>query len=66
VPATAKEIQDAQDAEADEETLSLAVEMLMVTTARTRAGRKRKASSKAINNTELEALKKGKRGGRGG
>ena len=66
MPATAKEIQDVQDAEADEETLSRAVETLMATTARTGAGRKRKASSKATNNTELEALKKGKRGGRGG
>jgi hypothetical protein len=66
VPATAKEIQDVQDVEADEETLSQAVETLMATTARTRAGRKRKASSKATNNTELEALKKGRRGGRGG
>ena len=38
VPATAKEIQDMQDAEADEETLSQAVETLMATTARTGAG----------------------------
>ena len=54
-----------QDAEADEEILSQAVETLMATTARTGTGRNRKASSKATNNKELEALK-GKRGGRGG
>jgi hypothetical protein len=65
VLATAKEIQDVQDAKANKETLSQAVETLIATTARTRARRKRKASSKATNNTELEALKKGKRGGRG-
>ena len=66
VPATAKETQDMQDAEADEEALSQGVETLMATTARAGARRNRKASSKATNNTELEALKKGKRGGRSG
>jgi hypothetical protein len=37
---------------------------LMATTARTGAGQKRKASSKATDNTELEALKKDRRDGR--
>jgi hypothetical protein len=63
--ATTKDIEDMQDAEADEEAHSRAVETLIATKARNRAKRKRKASSKAIDNTELEAIKKGKRAGCG-
>ena len=56
MPATAKEIQEMEDIEANKEALSQAG-----------AGRKRKASSKATDNIELEkALKKGKKDCRGG
>ena len=59
MPATAKEIQEIEDIEANEEALSQAVETLMATTAQAGAGRKRKASSKATDNIEPEkALKK--------
>ena len=59
MPATAKEIQEMEDVEANKEALSQAVETLMATTAQAGAGQKRKASSKTTDNIELEkALKK--------
>jgi uncharacterized protein YkwD len=60
IPATAQEIQALAEEEEDEEALSQAVETMLETT---RAGRKRKATSKVKANAELEkALKKAKSG----
>jgi hypothetical protein len=58
VPATEKEIQDIEEDEADEIALSQVVETMLATT---RAGRKRKATSKVVENA-----KQAKTGGRGG
>ena len=49
VLATAQEIRDIEDEEADEQALSQAVEQLIETT---RAGRRRTATSKAVENEE--------------
>ena len=67
MPATAKEIQEMEDIEADEEALSQTVEMFMTMTAYAGARQKRKASPKVTDNIELEkALKKSKKDCRGG
>jgi ribosomal protein L13 len=58
VTATEKEIQDMEEDEADEIALSQAVETMLATT---RAGRKRKATSKVVENA-----KQAKTGGRSG
>jgi len=67
MPATTKEIQDMDEEEADEIALSQTVETLLATT---RAGRKRKATMKVVENdaqaTGAKRAKTSSRGGRGG
>ena len=71
MPATTKEIQDMDEEEADEIALSQAVETMLATT---RAGRKRKATMKVVENDAQATDAKrasnrgggGVRGGRGG
>jgi hypothetical protein len=67
MPATTEEMRQMKDDEADEEALSRAIEAFV---APTRAGRKRIATTKVVDNVEqarqLKIAKPSDRGGRGG
>jgi hypothetical protein len=64
VPATAQEMQQIEEDEADEEALSLAIETVLATT---RAARKRIATPKVVDNAaQARDAKKAKTGGHGG
>ena len=64
IPATAEEIRQMEDDEADEEALSQAIETVLATT---RAGRKRTATSKVVDNAaQARNAKRAKPSGRGG